>query len=297
MPLHEQRLPVVSFAAVDGQGKVAEANQNGSFRRGLKVPTVDEGERNVGQIAAGDRRANGLTAGERAIFATDGNRDEARARNSRRTEERHHVTCGCQQNPILVLLHPVEVGAPLILAFIKHQHLKRLVRDFAFAHVPVDDGLGIIGGDIGQSARALARGHVDQQTEPGVPQLMEVDGPEQGLEGVALCSDLLTERFHARRQRDGRRLPVHHVHHRGDGVLHEVVEHGPLEIGFIGLVARGIGVLHTISHHARRGGQVKRATFLDLALAIEGVSHLGPVFQILFVVGVFGVDAHGGFPQ
>ena len=77
-----------------------------------------------------------------------------------------------------------------------------------------------------------------------------MDLPEQGVQRMPFSCDLLTQRFHARGQFDLSRLAVHEVHHRGDGVLHEVVVNRAGLVSLIGLVTRLVFVRHSISNHA-----------------------------------------------
>ena len=123
-------------------------------------------------------------------------------------------------------------------------------------------------------------------------ELIEMDLPKQGGQRMTFSRDPLTERLHARGQFDLSRLAVHDVHHRGDGVLHEIMIDSPSLVGLIGLVARLVLIQHAISDHAGCRRQVGDAGVLDDALAIIGIAHLLPVFDEQVVERVLFTDGH-----
>ena len=167
MALHEQRLPVICFPAIDRQSKVGQADQNGRLRSALQVTSVDERERNIGQALAGDLRLDCCGTCQQPIFPANRCHPEAVPDSLDfpiRTEQGNQVAVRGQQHPILLLLFPGEVG-PLVFRLIQHQEVKVGLVVLALARVPVDDVLRHVGGNVGQGRRTFARADVDQETE------------------------------------------------------------------------------------------------------------------------------------
>ncbi|MND80732.1 hypothetical protein D3C80_725060 [compost metagenome] len=156
--------------------------------------------------------------------------------------------------------------------------------------VPVDGVANRIGGEV-RLARVI---DVDHQWHPAVGNSLAHDPQEQLGQAEAIGRGVVLQPLQARRQLHLGYQSRDQAHHRAQRIPHPVFVLGP---GGVVLVQVGIaGAIQLLClGHAAGLWQVAR-TALDSALALQGVIHHPPLFDVSVVVWVGGLNRHYAKP-